>query len=184
MKKLIKVTVNQLTQILLETKLVKGMPVFANVLQATEPKCTVKSRSNPSIKNPYASITKLSKVSILLNSDYETAVTNQLKKEDKPETDYKKGENTMPLVFGENNQFLGFFNGVPVLQYRPNDNVRPLTKFLADGKLTDKSKLVDFLPKETPATNQGTEREIFWRKLYLTNIRKLSLNGQIYKVIN
>ena len=97
---------------------------------------------------------------------------------------YEKGENTMPLEFGENNIFIGKFKGEFVLQYRPNDNVKPKSKFIANGKITDKNKLVDFLPTESHATNQGTEREILWRKLYLKNIRKLTLNGQTYKVIS
>ena len=70
-----------------------------------------------------------------------------------------------------------------VLQYRPNDNVKAKTKFLANGKFTDKSKLVDFLPTENHATNQGTDREILWRKLYLKNVRKIAVNGEVYKVI-
>jgi hypothetical protein len=179
-----KVTVKELAQILFEMKTVKGMPMFASVLQATEPKCTVKSRVNKDIKNPYTKVVKLSKVSILLNSDYEKAVTNQLIKEDKEITEYVKGTNTMPLTFGENNQFIGLFNGEFVLQYRPNDNVYPVSKFIADGKLTDKAKLIDFLPKESHATNQGTDREIFWRKLYLTNLRKIAINGQVYKILS
>ena len=178
-----RVTIKELAQILFETKVVKGMPMFASVLQATEPKCTVKSRTNKDIKNPYQKITKVSKVGILLNSDYETAVVNQLAKEHKEATEYQKGVNTMPLTFGENNQFIGLYNGEFVLQYRPNDNVKPRTKFIADGKLTDKDKLADFLPLEKPATNQGTDREIFWRKLYLSNVLKLSINGEVYKIL-
>ena len=183
MKSLVRVTEKELSQILLDTPIVKGMPMFASVLQATEPKCTVKSRADKTIKNPFSSVVKLSKVSILLNSDYVKAVTNQLKKEDKEETDYKKGVNTMPIEFGENNQFIGIFNGKFVLQYRPNDNVYPISKFIANGKITDKSKLVDFLPVSNQATNQGTEREILWRKLYLSNVKKITLNGTTYKLI-
>jgi hypothetical protein len=178
------VTTKELAQILFETKIVKGMPLFASVLQATQPKCLVKSRNNKDVKNPYNNITKVSKVSILLNSEYEKAVVNQLAKENKNETEYKKGENTMPLVFGENNQFIGIFNGEFVLQYRPNDNVLPKTKYIADKKLTDKSKLADFLPTENKATNQGTDREILWRKLYLKNVKKLAFNGEIYRIIS
>jgi len=166
-----KVTLKELAQILLETRIVKGMPMFASVLQATEPNCLKKSRTTKE-PNPFASIVKVSKVSILLNSEYEKAVTNQLAKEGKEATEYKKGENTMPLVFGENNQFIGIYKGEFVLQYRPNDNVKAKTKFLANGKFTDKNKLVDFLPTESKATNQGTEREILWRKLYLKNVKK------------
>lgn len=178
-----KVSLKELAQILLETNIVKGMPMFASVLQTTEPKCNVKSRTNKEIKNPYQSIIKVSKVSILLNSEYEKAVINQLAKEDKEATEYKKGENTMPLVFGENNQFIGIFKGEFVLQYRPNDNVKAKTKFVANGKITDKNKLVDFLPIENHATNQGTDKEILWRKLYLKNVRKIAVNGTLYKVI-
>ena len=179
-----KVTVKELAQILFDTTIVKGVPMFASVLQATEPKLTVKSRINKDIKNPYNKVIKLSKVSIILNSDYEKAVTNQLIKEDKDIINYNKGTNTMPLTFGENNQFIGLYNGEFVLQYRPNDNVFPISKFIADGKIINKAKLVDFLPIEKHAQNQGTEREIYWRKLYLSNVRKISVNGVIYKLIH
>ncbi len=177
-----KVTEKELAQILLESKIVKGMPLFASVLQVTEPKVTKKHRETK-VANPYATIQKVSKVSILLNSDYEKAVTNQLDREGKEATDYKKGENTMPLVFGENNQFIGMYKGEFVLQYRPNDNVTPKSKYLADGKLTPKSALEGYLPTQSHATNQGTDREILWRKLYLKNVLKLSFQGEVYKVI-
>jgi hypothetical protein len=176
------VTSKELAQILLETKVNKGMPLFASVLQATNARALKKDRVTKET-NPYAEILKVSKVSILLNSDYEKAVTNQLAREDKEATEYKKGENTMPLVFGENNQFIGMFKGEFVLQYRPNDNVKPKSKFLADSKLIDKKKIENFLPTTSQATNQGTEREILWRKLYLKNVRKIAINGEVYKVI-
>ena len=180
---MLKVTEKELAQILLETKIVKGMPMFASILQATKPSMTVKSRVNKEIKNPYQSVIKVSKVAILLNSEYEKAVTNQLAKEGKEASEYEKGKNSMPLEFGENNQFIGKFNGEFVLQYRPNDIIKPKTKFICDNKLVDKKKLVDFLPIERHAENQGTEREILWRKIYLKNISKLTVNGQTYKIL-
>ena len=179
-----KVTTNELAQILLNTKINVGMPLFASVLQATQPKMLVKSRTDKTIKNNFENVTKVSKVSILLNSDYVKAVENQLTKENKELTDYKKGQNTMVLEFQDNNQFIGLYNNQFVLQYRPNDNVKPKTKFVANGRITDKKKLVDFLPTENHATNQGTDREIEWRKLYLKNVRKLAFNGEVYKVID
>lgn len=179
-----KVTVKELAQILFDTPIVKGMPMFASVLQATEPKLTQKSRINKDIKNTFGKVVKLSKVSIILNSDYEKAVTNQLIKEDKDINNYNRGNNTMPLTFGEHNQFIGLYNGEFVLQYRPNDNIFPISKFVANGKIINKTKLVDFLPTEKHAENQGTNREIFWRKLYLSNVRKISVNGVIYKLIH
>ena len=177
------VTEKELAQILFDTQLTKGMPTFASVLQQTSPTCLVKSRTDKNIKNPYQSILKQSKVSILLNSEYEKAVTNQLAKEGKEATEYHKGENTMPIVFGDNNQFIGIYKGEFVLQYRPNDNVIPQTKYFADGVETDKKVLAEFLSDKSKATNQGTEREILWRKLYLKNVLEITLFGETYKVI-
>lgn len=182
-RNVLRVTQKELEHILYQTKMVKGMPMFATVLQVTAPKVTVKSRTDKTVKNPYQSILKVSKVSILLNGEYETAVLNQLEREGKEETAYEKGINTMPLTFGKNNRFIGEYNGHSALQYRPNDNVKPRSKYIADGKLIDKNKIADFLPVERPATNQGTDREILWRKLYVSNIIKLTFNGQTYKVI-
>lgn len=184
-KKVIYLTEKELIAELAKVKTVKGMPIFASILQLTEPKCTVKSRVNKDIKNPYAKVQKLSKVSVIFNSDYEKAVVNQLHKEGEEASAYIKGENTMPLTFGENNQIIGLNekNGQYALQYRPNDNVKPVTKYFADGKMIDKAKLVDFLPKESHATNQGTEREILWRKLYVSNVLQLAFNGKVYRLI-
>ena len=183
MKGFIKVTEKELATILFDTKIVQGMAMFASVLQNTEPKCTVKNRITKE-KKTFDKVVKLSKVSVLLNTEYAKAVTNQLKKEDKDEDEYIKGRNTMILEYGENNQFIGLFGDKFVLQYRPNDNILPKTKYVVDGKITNKSKLVDFLPTENKAENQGTDREILWRKLYLSNVRKLTLNGQTYKLIH
>lgn len=177
------VTLKELAQILFDMKIVKGMPLFASVLQYTSAKLVKKSRTNKDEKNPYPDTMKLSKVSILLNSDYETAVVNQLEREHKDESEYERGKNTMPLTFGENNQFIGLFKGDFVLQYRPNDNVKPRVKFVNEGKLIDKKKIEQFLPVVSEAQNQGTQREILWRKLYLKNVRKITLNGETYKVI-
>ncbi len=176
------VTEKELAQILLETKIIKGMALFASVLQETEPKCVKKSRVTGE-KNPYDLITKRSFVSIILNTDYETAVTNQLAREDKEATEYEKGRNTMPLVFGEFNQFIGMYNGNFVLQYRPNDKSKPVTTYFADGLETDKKELTQYLPVENKAENQGTEREIFWRKLYLKNVLELTINKETYRLI-
>lgn len=173
-----KVTLKELAQKLLETKTIKGSPLMASVLQFTSAKLK-------KTKNPYPECMKLSKVGILLNSDYERAVTRQLEKEGKEATEYQKGENTMPLVFGENNQFIGMFKGEFVLQYRPNDNVKPRTKYVNDGKIIDKAKIQEFLPKvsEKPLSQGDIDRPIMWRKLYLKNVVKISINKEVYKVV-
>lgn len=171
-----KVTLSEMETILANKTFVKGMPIFASVLQY------VSARLNKR-NNQYADAMKFSKVSILLNSDYEKAVINVLKTEGKDATDYKKGKNTMPIVKCSNNNFFGYYEGKPVLEYRPNDNSRPTTKYMFNGKIIDKAKIADFIPTTKKAENQGTDREILWRKLYLSNVRKLSLDGEIYKIV-
>jgi 3-phosphoglycerate kinase len=177
------VTIKELAQILFDTHIVKGMPLFASVLQYTSAKLVQKSRTDKTQKNPYPNAMKLSKVAIILNTDYEVAVTNQLVREDKEVTEYAKGVNTMPLTFGKNNQFVGLFKGEFVIQNRPNDNISPRTKYVDNGQIIDKDKIEAFLPAYKEASNQGTDREILWRKLYLSNVKKLTLNGETYKVI-
>ena len=177
-----RVTEKELAQLLFDVETVKGMPMFASVLQCTEPKVTKKHRETKEA-NPYETIKKVSKVGIILNTDYEKAVTNQLAREEKEASEYKKGQNTMPLTFGENNQFIGLYEGEFVLQYRPNDNVKARSKYIADGKLTPKNDLTGYLPVQRAATNQGTDREIMWRRLYLKNVVKIAVNSEVYKVV-
>lgn len=178
------VTQTELAVELLKVQAIKGMNMFASILQTTQPKALVKNRITKE-KNPYNQILKQSYVSILLNSDYETAVVNQLDREGKEESDYKKGVNTMPIDFGTNpnNYFIGTFNGKFVLQYRPNDNIKPKVQYFADGQAVDKKEVENYLPTTQAATNQGTEREIFWRKLYLTNIDEITFNGTRFVVL-
>jgi hypothetical protein len=64
------------------------MAVFGSLFQATTPKMLVKDRITKE-KNPFNVITKESKVSCIFNADYEKQVVNQLKREDKEETEYK-----------------------------------------------------------------------------------------------
>ena len=175
--KLVIVTTAELENVLANVEIVNGMGAFANVVQFTDARA---KKTN----NPFGQIMKLSNVSVLLNTQYEKNVVNQLAREGKEATDYKKGANTMPLEKGDKNGFFGYFNGKAVIEYRPNDNVKPRTKYVANGKVVDKDKVTPFLPSTNKAQNQGTEREIFWRKLYVSNIRRITINGTHYKVVN
>lgn len=181
------VTQKELAQILKDFKVVEGMAVFSAIEQETLPKMLVKSRITKEV-NPFGIVTKRSELNVILNAKYETQVVNQLKREDKEETEYKRGEARMEIVFGENNQFFGMNvkNEKLVIRYRPNPNENriPQTKYFVDGIETPKSKLVDYLPSVNKATNQGTEKEILWRTVYFENIKKISLNQVNYIVID
>lgn len=178
--KTLNVTTAELTNILMNMP--NSIGSFAKVLQFTQPDCTKKDRQTKEAFN--GKIQKLTALTVLLNTAYESGVLNQLKRENKAETEYKKGVNTMPIDFTQSaNEFCGFYKGEGVIQYRPFDNSYPTTKFFLNAKLTEKSKLPDVLPTTSKATNQGTDKEIFWRKLYVANIRKIKIDGIIYKNI-
>ena len=180
---IIRVTEKELEAILLDTILVENVPTFATVWQLTDARLNKTLRGDRKQKNPYTNTMKLSKVSIILNSDYKRALHLQLDRENKDREDYKQGKNTMIIEKCDNNNFFGYYNKLGVLEYRPNDNVYPKSKFVFNGKIIDKTKLTDYLPEIKKAENQGTDREILWRKLYLSNLREISFLSKRYRVI-
>jgi len=180
----LRVTELELTEILKNFKVVKGIAVFGTIFQTTIPKALVKDRITKE-KNPFAVIQKQSKVSCIFNADYEKQVVNQLKREDKPETDYHKGNAVMELDFFGNNDFFcrNVKNKKLVVRYRPNDNVKPTTEYFADDKKVSFEQVKNLLPENNKNTNQGTEKEILWRTVYLENIQEITLNKVKYIVI-
>lgn len=179
--KQVKVTLSELEAILANIEITKGMANFAFIEQLTEPKCLKKDRKTGL---PFTGqINKLSLVSVILNTEYEKVVTNQLAREDKDKSEYQKGQNTMPIVKCEKNNFFGYYEGKAVIEYKPNQGTTPQTAYYLNGKLTEKNDLPDVLPTTSKATNQGTDKEILWRKLYLKNVLSISINGTKYEVI-
>jgi len=180
MKNSIKVTTAELTKIMLN--LPDSIGSFAKITQITEPKTTVKDRDT---KEPFnGKIVKLSEVSAIVSTDYEKNVLNQLKKEGKEETEYQKGVNTMPIDFSAStNKFAGFFNGKGVIQYRPNPNEKnkAFVQYYLNNKAVEFKNLPNVLPVVNKAENQGTDKEILWRKLYIANIKQISIHGNIYE---
>lgn len=178
--KLIKVTRQELSDILYN---LKGNATFGNIVQYTDAKL-LKTPLKAKGLLELSTTKKLTKLSVLFNNNYEKAIVTQLERESKTEDCYTKGINTMPIEFGTNNQIIGKFKGEDVIQYRPFANSKPTTKYVNFGKIIDKDKLKDFLPAKTVPTNQGTDTEILWRKVYLKNIRRITINGQTYKLLN
>lgn len=171
------VTTAQLAAILAEKTLTAGMPTFATVEYITDAKLKKTG-------NPYANVLKQSRVNILLNSEYKKAVTNQLAREGKDANEYQQGKNTMPIEKCQNNNFFGYYEGKPVIEYRPNDNVKAQTTYLHEGKEISREQIAAFLPAKSKPTNQGTERVIKWNKLYLEKVIRLSLLGETYEIVS
>jgi hypothetical protein len=184
MANLVRVTELELATILKDFKVVKGMAVFGSIYQATDPNPLKKDRVTKE-PNPYAQIIKESKLSCIFNADYAKQVVNQLKREDKDESEYKRGKAVMELEFFGNNDFFcrNVKNQRLVVRYRPNDNVKPTTEFFADGKTVKFEQIKNLLPEKKKNENQGTQREILWRTVYLENIKEMTINGTNYKVI-
>ncbi len=180
----LRVTELELEAILMNFKVVEGMAVFGSIFQITIPKALKKDRVTKE-ENPFKVISKHSKVSCIFNADYAKMTTNQLKREGKPETDYKPGKAAMELKFFGNNDFYceNVKNGKKVVRYRPNDNVKSSTEFYGDDKLIPYAVAKNLIPENNSATNQGTDKEILWRTVYLSNIQEITLNKIKYIVI-
>ena len=180
--KTITLTTEKLNIILATTP--NSIGTFIQLTQLTEPKILKKDRIT---KEPtkFKTVKKLTDLSVLVNTQYAKGVENQLVRENKEKSDYKAGFNSMPIDKSESiNNFFGYFNGKGVIEYRPHDNSKPNVTFFADGKEINKSDLGDILPTSKKATNQGSEKEIHWRKLYTKNIKSISIGGNKYNVVN
>jgi hypothetical protein len=173
----------ELSKMLYSLQFAENSNIFASIWQLTEPKCVVKHRDTKA-PNPYIGAKKLSYVNVCLNVEYSKRVVNQLAKENKEATEYQQGKNTMPLDFGENNIFIGKFKDKDVVQYAPtsNEKLRPRVKYYHNGKEISKNEIAPFLPVVHKAENQGTDKEIIWRKVYLDNILKININGKRYVI--
>jgi|ERR1044072_654496 hypothetical protein len=178
------VTVNELAEILLSFKTIHGMPITAGITQLTDISNMRKTN------NPYIGVKKLTTMQIFLNSDYKKGVENRLVKEGKDKSEYIQGENTMPLVFGDNNQFIGMFFSKKtnqyeyVLQMRPNDEFTPHVKYLFNKQELAYHLIKPFIPERKKAENQGTDNEVLWRKVYLNNVLNLNFNKEQYQLIH
>lgn len=172
------ITTAQLTQMLLNRHTPAKMSVFSNITIDTDARLLKRG-------NPYQGVRKHSTMNVMLNTEYESGVLNQLKREGKEAEEYQRGTNTMPLVFGENNHIVGFFNGEAVLQFRPYDNSKPTTEYYDEnGIVVAKENIAEFMPKKSAPTNQGTEKEIMVRKVYMKNVKGMTIDGTKYIVKN
>jgi len=179
------VTVKEAAKILFETVCTPGHTDLGWVVQRTAPDLLKKDRETK-MPRTFQRVVKESSCPVILNSIYEKAVLNLLMKEGKDTDIYQAGENYMPLEYGPNNIFIGLYKGEPVLQYRPNDKsiVRPKTTYFVDGKETAKDLIKGYLPKDKLPTNQGTDRPVFWRKVYLRNVVELTLDHKKYILLD
>lgn len=136
--------------------------------------------------NPYAGkpVKKISRWQAMINTNYQNGVANQLTKEGKSTDEYKKGKSTMQLAKDDNyNGCLAVNekNGKLMLVCRPFDGgMKRETEYYLFGKLIDKEIIKPYIPEKNHATNQGTEKEILWRNIYLENIKEIVIDGKSF----
>ena len=167
---IINVNVLELVQILSNIE----KPTFCNIVTETVPK--MRKTNNPF----FGRIVKLNETRILIGTNYENRVNNNLSKENK-ETDFVVSKNNVGehfskcVLFNENTQ--KFY-----LQYERFDEIKPKTTYLCDGQPIEKSQFDMFL-QISNYSNQGLDREVKILSVTVNNIKEMSLNGKKYKVI-
>ena len=172
-----KVSQSELENILLSMSLSTNETIESTIIQMTDAKPLKKNRHTKEA-NPYANINKVTIVDAILNADYGMLIREKLIETNSDE-EYTPGKSNMPLELGENNSFIGKYKDEYVIQYTPVIDSKSCSKLIADGKVIDKHKLMDYLP--TPNSNYTSL--VDWRKVYVRNIKKIKINGITYKVI-
>jgi len=188
MTKIEKITRKELETILLETP--NSIGSFISVTAVTDPQRVKKCRQSGV---HVFGIKKVSiKTDLVINTDYTKNVLNQLAREGGQASDYEAGTNTMPLDFSKSaNKFCGYFidskgvNRGLAIQYRPLEQglAKEKSRYIHNGKLTPKAQLPDVLAVRYDPKNQGTEKAIFWNKLYVEHIRRIHIGGRHLKVV-
>lgn len=165
------ITVSELVEIL--AKLEK--PTFANIVTET----TVRMNKT---NNPYFGlITKHTKTNILLCSDYEKRVNNNLEKEEK-ETDFVAKTNKV----GKHISKCVLFNDKTnkyYLEYERFIEIAPTVSYTMNGEPIEKETFKDFLPPVYENKSQGDlERKVLVQSVTIDNIKEISIDKVKYIV--
>jgi hypothetical protein len=164
------ITSSELIVILNEVK--KG--TFANILIETNVRMNKKN-------NPYFGlITKKTEIKILLGSNYENRVNNNLDKENK-ETDFvaescKVGGHVSECVLYNENTNLFY------LQYEYFKEIKPKVEYYYNDNLIELEKFIDFVPEKKSANQKGLLKKVNSITVKIENIKEISLNKIKYIV--
>lgn len=134
------------------------------------------------IKNPYGKIYKLSKVNGFMGTSYETAV----RKREIQEGNFPTFEAQSRVWGKKQNKCLATHKENSYLSLRPLKIVSPIRYFVKDQfgrfKQIERALIERFLV-ETAAPNQPVEKPIIYRNYKLSNIRKIKMNGEVWRVV-
>jgi hypothetical protein len=164
------ITSSELVEILMKVQ--KG--TFANILTETNVRMNKKN-------NPYFGlITKVSSQNILLGSNYENRVNNNLLKESK-ENDFiaqssKVGNHISSCVlFNENTQLY-------YLQAEYFGEIKPQIEYYYNGNIIEKQLFAEFLPQKSVPNQNGLDNKVNIFSPKIENIKQITLNKIKYIV--
>ena len=114
--------------------------------------------------NPYLGATKIAKVRVILNPDYQKQVNDQREAEGK-EADFEASERKWGNSLGN-----GIIekNGNLYVSYIHVETLE--TKYFFDGAKIEYSKLKPFVPVKKSTGNQGVDKEVQFRMVAVENI--------------
>ena len=124
---------------------------------------------------PWGLVTKRSVLSCAFGTDYERGVNRRLDKEGS-ESEFQ----TMPHAWAERLE-----DKPSICTNKAGDtfyaNLRVFSvgsvEFFEDGKPIDAADLVDYLPKKSTSSRQGTEDQIIWRTVKFTSFESVRYGG-------
>jgi hypothetical protein len=164
------ITSSELIEILMKVQ--KG--TFANILTETN------VRMNKKNNQYFGLITKKSEIRVLLGSNYQDRVNNNLEKEEK-DRDFiaescKVGNHVSECVLYNENTKLFY------LQAEYFKEIKPKVEFYFNGKLIEKELFEKFLPKETKPNQNGLTKKVNSISYKIQSIKEISLNKVKYIV--
>ena len=172
MPKVQKITKQQLFSLLNEID--GSKPTFVSFLSNTDAR--LKKTNNPYIGNR-----KVSKVTGLLNFNYQNSVNNQREREGN-EKDFVAKERKYGIKFDDYNGCLLHGSNDIKLIVKVETTLKP--KYIHNEKLISKELIKPFLPSQSFAPNQDLDKEVIYRNYDLSNIKKISFNKMVYKIVD
>ena len=153
-----------------------GQATFATIQALTDLK--MNKKNNPL----YGQVTKLKSYNVQLNCIYENAVINQLKREGKEESEYKKGDSWHKKVYDTKN------GSIVCNKIEEKAHERYLMAIVANASTDaiyvngieatkEQMEIIKmFEVKPYPPKNQGTDKPIIINTIKIDNIKKLNVN--------
>jgi len=131
--------------------------------------------------NPFLGTRKISKVFGMLNNEYGKVIDNEFERNNIP-NNFEVSERAYGTKNDEKNGCILSHKGKKYLVIDIRKSHKP--KYLYENKLIDKAKIESFFPEKKPNIIDGLKKEIVWRNYDMTNLRKVYLNKQIYKIVS